>query len=76
MLTFSQLVRAEGVEPSSHAWEAHIIADILCPREVALDESFPLPRRNPEVHANAFLPLEVGGLLIPPRKSAEFFPFP
>ena len=27
-----RLVRAEGVEPSSQAWEAHIIADILCPQ--------------------------------------------
>ena len=27
------MVRAEGVEPSSQAWEAHIIADILCPQK-------------------------------------------
>ena len=27
------VVRVEGVEPSSHAWEAHIIAGILYPRD-------------------------------------------
>jgi hypothetical protein len=29
------MVRAEGIEPSSHAWEARIIADILCPQLVS-----------------------------------------
>ena len=28
-----EVVRAEGVEPSFHAWEAHVIAVILRPRQ-------------------------------------------
>ncbi len=40
------MVRAAGIEPASHAWEAHIIASILRPRTRALKKSQPASRRN------------------------------
>lgn len=42
------MVRAEGVEPSSHAWEARIIADILRPQSEELFRQKKSIRRNHE----------------------------
>ena len=49
---FSRLVRAEGVEPSSHAWEARIIPIYYAREKIAVDKTRPPARRNPELRGN------------------------
>jgi hypothetical protein len=41
------MVRAAGVEPASHAWEARIIADILRPQS---EELFTAKKSNTRNH--------------------------